>query len=158
MRESHSARASGTFSRARHRRPIARGIDEDFEPVVPTRGRRHVRVHYTHRAGHRRAENARATAVRAGQARALRSSPPHGDGTVDPLARPANPETCHLLSMPATTRNGPRRVIGRTASLAQPRKWTKYLIWWCRRAIHLHIVIAGRPLSPFGDRRISLLR
>src|SRR3984893_3599149 len=48
----------------------------------------HVRVHHTHRAGHRCAENGGGSAVRAGQAGALRPSPPHGDGAVDPLARP----------------------------------------------------------------------
>ena len=58
------------------------------EPLIPTGGTPHVRVHYTHRAGHRCAENGRGTAVRAGQAGALRPSPPHGDGAVDPLARP----------------------------------------------------------------------
>ena len=34
-------------------------------------------------------ENARGTAGRAGQARTLRSSPLHGDGVVDALARPS---------------------------------------------------------------------
>jgi hypothetical protein len=47
-------------------------------------------------------ENARGTAVRAGQAGALRPSPPHGDGAVDPLARPparqcSLPSQCLLL-------------------------------------------------------------
>ncbi len=40
--------------------------------------------HYTHRAGHRRVENARGTAVRAGQAGALAFPTA---GAVDPLAR-----------------------------------------------------------------------
>src|ERR1700730_16479983 len=58
--------------------------DEDFEPLIPTGGRPHVRVHHTHRAGHRCAENARGTAVRAGLSLLGRSAP-----GLPPRARPS---------------------------------------------------------------------
>jgi N-ethylmaleimide reductase len=61
--------------------------DEDFEPLIPTGGTPHVRVHHTHRVGHRCAENGRGFAVRAGQGEAFIENG-NGEGELVPFVMP----------------------------------------------------------------------